>query len=178
MPLPATYKIRNQWSWSMVGGNGSAASGTGTASEIEIDGLERDVDDERRPGAAGSIHYGGDFEPMTATITLTSMTDSLRLAAFESVCNNNVSITLSAVMENIRDTCDIATYSAMMRGIIIKYPIGWSLSNETAENELVLGINYFTDTWKSKAFIYDPDNMIWSWNGVNLWQARKEALGI
>lgn len=177
MPLQATYKIKNQWTWSMVGGASSPALGTGTASELNIEGLTRELDDERRPGAAGSVNYQGDFEAMTATITLTSITDSIRQAIFESVCSN-VTLTVSAVAENLRDACDTGTYAITMRGVISKFPIGWQLGNDTAENEIIMGVNYYSDTWRGNVFIYDPDDFVWSWKGTNLWLARKNALGI
>lgn len=177
MPLPVEYKIKGQWTFSMVGGAATPANGTGVASKFNIDGLEREVDDERRSGAAGAINYQGDFNAMKATITLMGITDSLRQACMESVCSN-VTFTLSAIAENKRDACDIATYTVTLRGIIIKYPIGWQFSNDTAENEIVLGVNFYEDSWKGKIFRYSPDEMIWSWNGTNLWEARKTGLGI
>lgn len=177
MPAPPAYQVRNQWTYSLVGGGGSPANCFGTASELKIEGLEREVDSDRRPGAAGAIHYGGDFNPITATITLSSITDSLRSAVLESVCSNIV-LAASAVFENARDACDIATYTVSMRGIVTKYPIGWQLSNELAKNELVIGVNSFSETWKGKQFTYDPDDLIWNWNGTNLWAARRTALGM
>ncbi|MBW4626538.1 MAG: phage major tail tube protein [Brasilonema octagenarum HA4186-MV1] len=177
MPLPIEYKIKGQWAVSMVGGGATPATFTGAASEFTIDGLEREADDDRRPGAAGAISYQGDFNAMKATIKLMGITDALRDACMESVCSN-VTFTLSAVAENKRDACDIATFAATLRGIILKYPIGWQFKNETAENEIVLGVNYYQDVWKGKTFEYDPDNMLWNWKGTNLWAARKTALGM
>jgi hypothetical protein len=176
MALPATFRVQNQWSFSMVGGGGSPALGTGTASTFALSGLERESDSDRRPGAAGALFYGGDFNEVTATITLVSLTDSLRTAILESVCSN-VTVTLSAIFEDVRDNCSIAAYTASMRGIITKYPM-FEFSSDRGEAELMIGVNRFEDAWKGKTWIYDPDNMIYSYNGVNLWADRKTALGI
>lgn len=177
MASPSTYETRGQWAWSIIGGSGTPAIATGTASEFTIEGLEREVDQDRRPGAGGALSYAGDFNPITATLSLMSITDGVRSAAMESVCSN-ATINASAVFQNTRDACDIGTYSISMRGILIKYPIGWKFSTDKGEVELVLGVNYYTETFKGKTFTYNPDEMEWIWNGTNLWANRKLALGV
>lgn len=177
MPVDKNWSLKNKWKFGVIGGKGTAAECYGTASEFNIDGLERDSDEDARTGTAGMTHHGGEFGAITANITLTAITKSVRMALLESVCSN-VTINLTAIFENIRDNCETEVYTAQMRGIINKYPIGWQLSNEAAENEIIMGVNYFKEIFLDDTFTYDPDEIIWQVNDTNYWADIKTGLGV
>lgn len=155
---------------------GNPTSTQGIATTIDLGEIEFEFDDEKRAGQSGVVSRRLTPNAIETSVTTLGMSQELHDVLVGSV-NGEISFQLTASDEDA-ETGLIIPVKIVLRGAVSTIPLGSYNPQANSEWEFGMMANYVERKWGDSTFIYDPRNFIWSLNGKNLWQARKDALGV
>lgn len=154
---------------------GKATSTQGIATTVDLGSIEFEFDNEKRAGQSGVVSRRLTPNEIDVSVTTLGMTQELHDALVGGI-NGEISLQLKASDED-SETGSIIPVKIVVRGAVSSIPLGSYNPQANSEFEISLMANYIERKWGDSVFIYDPRQFIWSLNGKNLWQARKDALG-
>lgn len=169
------YHIKD-WTATILNTNNQPTSLQGMVTEADLPDIEREYDTEKRAGLPGVVSFPMGWGEMESTITLRNVSEGF-FDAIASTVNGELSLQLTGIAEN-SETNATVSYLCTVRGSVMSMPMGSFSAQESAEFELGIKVNYVSRALGASTFIYDPRNFIWSVNGVNLLEARKQSLGV
>lgn len=174
--MPVNGYIIKDWTATLLNANNQPTSLQGMVTEADLPDIEREYDTEKRVGLPGVVSFPMGWGEMESTITLRNVSEGF-LDAIAGTVNGELSLQLTGIAENT-ETGSMVSYFCTVRGSVMTMPMGSFSAQEVAEFELGIKVNYVSRTLGNSSFIYDPRNFIWSVNGVNLLESRKQSLGV
>lgn len=164
------------WVFTVLDNDGKPTDTQGIATELDLGSLEIEHDTDKRAGAYGVTALPQTPNEMEVTISTIGMTEELHNALLSAV-KGEISLQFNGVEEDPEKGSSKAIL-IVLRGSISSLPFGSYSAQENAEFEFNMMINYINRLWGNSRFIYDPRKYLWEVNGVNLLQAKKDALGV
>ncbi len=131
--------------------------------------LEREFDTEKRAGEMGTVSRPIGFNEVETSFTIKKPQKDLSKALLEALGSPDKTIVVQAAA--VVDTgTGRESYTWACTGHISSYPLG-DLSSEGLEAEVSMMVNKLDVNFGADfTMSYDPENFLYSVNGVNLWE--------
>ena len=170
-----SYIVRD-WTATILDAANKLTNLQGMVTGIDLPDIERDYDTEKRVGLPGVVSFPMGWTDMESSVSFRNMTEGF-LEAIQGTVDGELSLQLTGIAEN-SETGTVMSYLSLIRGSVMTLPMGSFSAQEVTEFELGIKVNYISRSLGASNFIYDPRNFIWSVNGVNRLEARKQILGV
>lgn len=165
------------WNGKILDINNSPRNLKGLLTDITAPALERDFDTDKRSGEMGIVPRPRHITEIEVSFTVAKISKELIRALLEGLGSYNKTVTLQATAIVPNDAGVNEAYIWNVRGYMSSVPLG-DLSADGIEAEFALMATYINISFGSDfAFVYDPENYIYSINNVNQWSDLKTLIG-